>query len=122
VWLGTRATLYRMKRDTLWSIDRADGATLRERFRVAGGVSVPLWRYQDLDEARRALWANADEAPMRMRRLWALFARLAPGTMPRGLRKFRSMEEANRDREEWIPRPVERLRDERARRADCAPP
>jgi hypothetical protein len=85
-------------------------------------VSVPVQRFRDLDEARRALWANADDAPMRMRRLWKLFARLAPGGMPRGLRKFRSMEESNRDRDEWIARRVERLRDERKRPAGSSAP
>jgi hypothetical protein len=35
VRLATPSTLYRMKRDTVRPIDRADAAALRERFRIA---------------------------------------------------------------------------------------
>jgi hypothetical protein len=34
--------------------------------------------------------------------------------MPRGVRKFRSIEEANRDRDQWIDRRVQVLRAQRA--------
>lgn len=40
----------------------------------------------------------------RIRFVWALAARLAPSDFPRGVRKYRSMEEANREREEWSRR------------------
>lgn len=74
---------------------------------------MPVQRFRDLDEARRALWANADDAPGRARRLWRLFARLVGGSMPRGIRKFGSIEEANRDRDQWIDRRVQMLRAQR---------
>ena len=36
VRVATPATLYRMKKDTLRPIDRADAAALREKFRLGG--------------------------------------------------------------------------------------
>ncbi len=65
---------------------------------------MPVSRYREFEDARRALWTSRD-APrllLRLRRMWKLSARLFPGGMPRGVRKFRDIAEANRDREAWV--------------------
>jgi len=79
---------------------------------------MPVQRFKDLDEARRALWiAPGDPGlPARMRRLWGLAARLTPLASPRGVRKFQQIEDANRDRDAWVARRVQALRAERAAR------
>ena len=71
-----------------------------------------LQKFRDLEEARQALWTDgADpDLPRRIRRLWDLSVRLAPLCIPRGLRKFRSIEEANEEREVWVRRRVQVIR------------
>ena len=51
----------------------------------------------------------------RIRKLWAFAARLAPGAPPRGLRRFRTLEDARRERELWTERRARDLRRERLR-------
>lgn len=79
---------------------------------------MPIQRFRDFDEAREALWAGRDDPhlPNRIRRLWAFAAKLAPGSAPRGIRRLRTIEEANRDREEWTTRRARTLREARLRR------
>ncbi|HEX9711726.1 MAG TPA: hypothetical protein VGB52_04120 [Actinomycetota bacterium] len=64
---------------------------------------MPVQRFRDPDDARRALWTSSDDPALarRIRSLWARAARLAPPNIPRGLRKFRTIEEAARERAEW---------------------
>lgn len=78
---------------------------------------MPVRRFRDLEEARRALWTTAGDPslPVRLRRLWSLAARLAPLGSPRGVRKFRHIEDANRERDEWVARRVRALRAQRTR-------
>jgi hypothetical protein len=78
---------------------------------------MPLQRFRDFDEARRALWVEPGDPELlpRIRRLWAFASRLAPGSGPRGIRKFRTMEEANRERDEWVELRVRTLREQRER-------
>jgi hypothetical protein len=73
---------------------------------------MPLQRFRDFDEARFALWGEREGTDLttRIRSLWAFAARLAPGRAPRGLRKFRTFEEAERHREEWVAARVRDLR------------
>lgn len=57
--------------------------------------------------------------PRRIRYLWRLSeALLAPvGTcIPRGVRKYHSIEEANADRDRWEQERVDRIKAERARK------
>ncbi len=77
---------------------------------------MPLQRFRDLEDARRALWVQPGDPALvpRIRGLWAFARRLAPGPAPRGLRKFRTLAEAQRERESWIEMRVRTLR--RARR------
>lgn len=66
-------------------------------------------RFRSLEEAERALWAEpGSPQALRAMRAVAQLARLAPRVpSARGVRKFRSIEEANLDREEWEARVVE---------------
>ena len=77
---------------------------------------MPIHRFRDLDEARRALWSTSDDPALadRIRRLWRFTARLARPSAPRGLRRFRTIEEANAEREGRITERVHALLAERA--------
>jgi hypothetical protein len=77
---------------------------------------MPVERFRDLDAARRALWAAPDDPNLaaRIRRLWAVSSRLVSLGIPRGVRKFRRIEDANREREAWVERRVRGLRRGRA--------
>jgi len=61
-------------------------------------------RYRTLEDARRALWLQPGD-PRLLRTIqwvWAFAAELAGQLpQPRGLRKFRTLEEANADRKHW---------------------
>lgn len=79
---------------------------------------VPVWRFRDLDEARRTLWLAPDDPALgaRLRRLRAFWAPLAPPlAQPRGVRRFRTIEAANADREQWAAERVRALRVRRTR-------
>jgi hypothetical protein len=73
---------------------------------------MPVERFRDLDEARRALWVERDDAGLtpRIRRLWTIASRLVPLGIPRGVRKFRRIEDANRERDDWVRRRVRAIR------------
>jgi hypothetical protein len=72
---------------------------------------MPVQRFRNLDEARRALWSNQDAATLsaRIRRLWQFTGRLARPTVPRGVRRFRTIEEANEERDERVTRRIRAL-------------
>lgn len=74
-----------------------------------------LQRFKSFDEARRALWVERGDPGLaaRIRSLWSFSARLAPGAPPRGLRRFRNAEDANRERDRWEKERVLRLRSAR---------
>jgi hypothetical protein len=73
---------------------------------------VPVQKFADPNEARRALWvpSGASDLAARIRALWAFSRRLAPSTCPCGLKKFESIDEANADREARILRRTQDLR------------
>jgi hypothetical protein len=77
---------------------------------------VPVQRFRDLDEARRALWSATDAATLsaRIRRLWHFTGRLAKPTVLRGVRRFRTIEEANAERDARVTRRIRALLAERA--------
>lgn len=78
---------------------------------------MPVFRYRDPDEASRAGWLLPGDPAMvqRWEALWAL-SKLAPSCPSRrGVRKFRSIEEANQDREVWVQECV------RVGQARCVP-
>lgn len=73
---------------------------------------MPIQKFKDFDEARRALWVESGQPNLvlRIKGLWAFSTRLTPRQIPRGIRKFRSIEEANQEREQWVERRVRALR------------
>lgn len=82
-------------------MDLADAEALRERFQpeVDG---VPVYHFRTLEEAGRALWLIPGDPKLErvLRRLWSLAAEMAgPSAAPRGVRKYRNIEEANADRQ-----------------------
>jgi hypothetical protein len=73
-------------------------------------------RFHDLERAREALWIPPGDARLvpRIRSLWTFSARLLGGRSgPRGIRRFRTIEEANEDREQWVLERARALRAER---------
>lgn len=73
-------------------------------------------RFRDPEEAREALWITRDDPRRveRLTRLWEFGSRLVGGrSAPRGIRRFRSIEEANEDRECWVSERARALRAER---------
>lgn len=64
---------------------------------------MPVYKFKTFEEAERALWNfHPDEAYYsRVAELWNFANKLSPVSYPRGIFKFRSLEEANKQREEW---------------------
>ena len=77
---------------------------------------MPVHRFRDLDDARRALWVGSDDPalPNRIRHLWRFSARLAQPAASRGVRRFHTIEEANAERERRIQHRILMLLVERA--------
>jgi len=80
---------------------------------------MPVYRYRTLEDARRALWLKPGD-PRLLRTIqwvWAFAAELAgQRPQPRGLRKFRTLEEANADRKHWESLHSQSLRNTRTSR------
>jgi hypothetical protein len=79
---------------------------------------MPIQRFRSLDEAGRALWVAPDDPALvtRIRQVWRFSARLLDRRIPRGLRRFASIEAANAERERWIAARIDALVRERGRR------
>jgi len=62
---------------------------------------MPVQRFRTFREARLAQWMAPDDPrlPGRIRRWWSIAARLSPVRPLRGVRKFRTLEEADAERE-----------------------
>lgn len=60
---------------------------------------MPVQRFRTFDEAARALWMDQNDPrlPDCIRRLWSSAQRLAPHVRQRGVRRYRSVEEAAAD-------------------------
>lgn len=69
----------------------------------AGGCLMPVQKFRTHEEARRALWLSPGDPqiPRRMRTAFHMAIWLYPVTRPRGVHKFRSIEEANAERKLW---------------------
>ena len=78
---------------------------------------MPVQRFRSFEDARRALWVDSRDPSLaaRIRRVWRLSARLAAPTPRRGVIRFRSMEEANRERDARVTARVHALLAKRAR-------
>ncbi|MDZ7401156.1 MAG: hypothetical protein ONB37_13425 [candidate division KSB1 bacterium] len=62
---------------------------------------MPIYKYKTFEEAEQALWNfNPDEKYLqRVEELWEFANQLNPIVYPRGIFKFKTIEEANRHRE-----------------------
>ena len=62
---------------------------------------LPIYKYKTYEEAERALWNfHPDEAYFRkVAELWDFADKLSPITYPKGVFKYRNIEEANKHRE-----------------------
>jgi hypothetical protein len=77
---------------------------------------MPIQKFRSFDDARRALWVSSQQPNLiaRIQALWTFSARLVPRQIPRGVRKFRSIEAANQERDQWVRQRVQALRTRRA--------
>lgn len=73
---------------------------------------MPVEKFRSFDEAEKSLWLPTGDPAIldRLRALLDFSHRLVPGTSPRGVRKFSSIEEAQAEREAWVQERVDRLR------------
>lgn len=78
---------------------------------------MPIQKFRTFQAARRALWSNSLDTPylQRLRGLWALSSRIHPLSFPAGVFKYRGVEEADRDRQRWLEKRVQEIRQKRAR-------
>ena len=76
---------------------------------------MPVWKYRRVEDMPEA-WAMKRDVPLgrRIRAVLSLGPIAGPLRMPRGVAKFRSIEEANADRDRWEQERVDRIRAERA--------
>lgn len=85
---------------------------------------MPLRRFESHQAAREALWTGRDDPKLvdRIRALWERSRRLVPGgvSIPRGVRRYRSIEEAGADREAWTRERVRAIRADRLRDASAS--
>lgn len=64
---------------------------------------MPIYKYKSFEAAERALWNFHPDAAYykKVAELWAFANKLCPIKYPRGIFKFRTLEEANRHRDEF---------------------
>lgn len=70
---------------------------------------MPVRRFRTFEDAAQALWIDRGDPSLapRIRALWSRSRQIAPGPPPpRGLRRFRTIEEAGEERDRWIARRV----------------
>jgi hypothetical protein len=93
--VATPAALYRLKRGSVRPIDHQDAAGAARTVRAEGRRIVRVQRFRSVEEmnAARAV-ASPEEAFERFLRHCARYWTISPRTYPRGVFKFRSLEEA----------------------------
>jgi hypothetical protein len=76
---------------------------------------MPIYKYKSFKDAEKALWNfKPDEKYFeRVAELWEFANELNPISYPRGIFKFKNIEEANRHREEIEITHAKRLREKR---------
>ena len=113
IHVATPETLFRMKRNTIGPIDRHDAIRLSRAFDFGRRENMSTTRFQSLDEARDALVCSPPrtrEHLKTMAALWSRSFRLTPREYPKGVMKFRTIEEANVERDERCIRDMRKLR------------
>lgn len=79
---------------------------------------MPVYRFKTHEDAQRSLWREPGDPHIgaTLRTLWSLSIALSGEVgPPRGVFKFRSIEEANHHREKWERQRIERLRAQRSK-------
>lgn len=64
---------------------------------------MPVYKYKSFEEARRALWNfNPDTAYFKqVAELWDTANKFCPISYPKGVFKYKSINEANKQRKKW---------------------
>jgi uncharacterized protein len=64
---------------------------------------MPVYKYKTFEEAKIALWCREPDRAYftQLNSLWALADRLSPCKYPSGVSKYRTIEEAKKQRGEW---------------------
>lgn len=64
---------------------------------------MPVQKFRTLQEAEEALWCTDpdDDYLERQARWWAIVRQMEKRSFPTGVFKYRSIEEADEDRERW---------------------
>lgn len=64
---------------------------------------MPVRKFCDVSEMEDTLWYERTdpELPRAIARVWSFAARICPLQFPPGVHKYRSIEEANADRDRW---------------------
>jgi hypothetical protein len=65
---------------------------------------MTIEKFKKFEDAERALWCfEPDEAYYkRVAEFWKLANRLCPPDFPQGIFKYKTIEEANKQKQEWI--------------------
>jgi hypothetical protein len=82
---------------------------------------MPVRKFRTVEEMNAAdseLWLPCEHPTLasRIRQHWATWSRLVPFGVPRGVHKYRSMQEAEADRETWEGARIQRIRDQRLKK------
>jgi hypothetical protein len=79
---------------------------------------MPIRKFRDVSEMEETLWhERADAALFRaIASVWDFAARTCPLTFPPGVHRYRSIEEADADRERWEDANFRAFQDRRRRR------
>ena len=83
---------------------------------------MPVYKYKTFEEAERALWNfHPDESYFkRVAEFWDFADKLCPIRYPQGIFKFRRIEEANQQRDEWELAHAKKLSAERHRKSSSS--
>lgn len=82
---------------------------------------MPVQKFRSVEAwqaAKQEQWLSCDDSGLveRLRAHWRRWSRLAPLGVAHGVRKYRSAEEAEAERDEWETERILRLRAERLRK------
>jgi hypothetical protein len=75
---------------------------------------MPVFKFRTIEEMKAVrLWVDANDPTLheRIDRHWKDWSTMVPFEIPRGLRKFRTMEEMNADRDAWESARMARIRE-----------
>lgn len=77
---------------------------------------MPVYKYRTLEEAQKALWNfHPDKAYFKqLAELWDTANKLCPMRCPKGVFKYRNIDKAHRQRQQWE---IEQARDRLSKRS-----